>query len=198
MKFIQENWVGLVAMLIAILGCYLPVSNAIQQFGGAACNGGNCTDYDAVNVTDGYYVDDTQIINGSGSFVQESFSVNGIGYQYARSASLNAASTTVCTITTSATATSTLQSASLQLSISTTTAHRVFIGSGAFVGATTTSLGFADYAAGAQSTTIATTTPLNNSFVVFPPSTRINFTMSGGIGTFSPTGVCSAVLRATN
>lgn len=42
MDFLKQNWIGLVAMLIAILGCYLPVQNAIL---------GGVTNYDEVDAT---------------------------------------------------------------------------------------------------------------------------------------------------
>lgn len=64
MEFIQK-WSGVVALVIlAIMGAMNVAPQ--QSFGGAACNGGNCTDYDAVNVSEGYYVDDVLVMNGSG------------------------------------------------------------------------------------------------------------------------------------
>jgi hypothetical protein len=65
MEFITKNWVAIVAMLIAILGCYLPVSGAINSIGGASCNGGDCTDYSAVNTTAGYYINDVATVTSS-------------------------------------------------------------------------------------------------------------------------------------
>ena len=63
--------VSVVAVVIALIGSF---GSDSQTLGGAACNGGNCTDYDAVNTSAGYYVDDSQIINGSGAFIGASIS----------------------------------------------------------------------------------------------------------------------------
>lgn len=42
MDFLQKNAVALIALVVAILGCYLPVSAAVQNFGGV-------TNYDEVD-----------------------------------------------------------------------------------------------------------------------------------------------------
>lgn len=91
--------VALVAVVIAI---YALGSNVMGSpaFGGAACNGGNCTDYDAVNTSAGYYVDDTQIIDGSGNFVNFISSVlatfnAGILHSYVNSTSTTATAYTL-------------------------------------------------------------------------------------------------------
>lgn len=61
---------ALVAVAIIALGGYfLPTYQSETPFGGANCNNGNCTDFDAVNVTEGYYVDDTNIITGAGTWI---------------------------------------------------------------------------------------------------------------------------------
>ena len=192
-----KEWSGVVALIAILLTWLIPAPTG--NFGSSA-NGGNVTDYDAVNVIDGYYVDETQVINGSGVIIgtvnstASTASFNSIGYQFSRSASLNSASTTVCTITSPA-ATSTVESASLLLTVSTTTAYTVTIGTANFITGTTTLWGTKAYAAGAQSTTFATSTDANLINTALAPSSSLNFTMSGGAGTFSPTGVCSAVFR---
>lgn len=58
--------VALVAVVIA-LGAYSYPAPVQPPLGGAGCNGGNCTDYDAVNTAEGYYVDDSAIISGTGN-----------------------------------------------------------------------------------------------------------------------------------
>lgn len=58
-----KEYSGLVALIAILLTWLIPAPTS--NFGSSA-NGGNVTDYDAVNVIDGYYVDETQVINGSG------------------------------------------------------------------------------------------------------------------------------------
>jgi hypothetical protein len=48
--------IGLVVVALIAIGAYFfPSASAAL---GAACNGGNCTDFDAVNVLDGFYIND--------------------------------------------------------------------------------------------------------------------------------------------
>jgi hypothetical protein len=51
---------------------------AFLVFGGSAINLGAATNYDSVDTTDGYLVDGTSIINGSGAFIG---AVNGTAFQ---------------------------------------------------------------------------------------------------------------------
>jgi hypothetical protein len=123
-------------------------------------------------------------------------SVNGISTQYSRTASLTQASTTVCAIQ-SPSATSTLLLGSLNLTVSSTTASRVTFAKALGPAASTTLLGQAQLGANAQGTFLASTTPtvLVDPIQVFSPSTWFTVSMSGGNGTFSPTGVCTAVFQ---
>ena len=73
-----KEWGGVVALVAIIALFALGSEPASVSVGGANCNGGNCTDYDAVNVTDGYYVDDSVIITGSGAgFFSGLLTMNG-------------------------------------------------------------------------------------------------------------------------
>lgn len=54
--------------IIAIGGYFFPAAKA-TLFGGTSCNGGNCTDFDAVNTTYGYYVGGTNVVDSSGNWV---------------------------------------------------------------------------------------------------------------------------------
>ena len=123
------------------------------------------------------------------------FSVGGVRTWAARSENLISATTTVCAIQ-SPTATSTLTRASLRLSVGSTTASTVVIAKSATAFATTTAIGGGALAANAQGTFSATTTPATltslDGVMTFAPSQWVVFGMTGGIGTFSPTGACSA------
>ena len=59
---LKENMLGLVAIVIALVALGMVYTSGPKALGGT-------TNYDAVDVADGYYVDATQIIDGSGSFV---------------------------------------------------------------------------------------------------------------------------------
>lgn len=65
------KYAGIVALVAVVLVVVMGGSDSGSgSFGGAACNGGNCTDYDAVNTTAGYYLDDAVFISGSGNITQ--------------------------------------------------------------------------------------------------------------------------------
>lgn len=117
------------------------------------------------------------------------FSYGGVRFDAGHTDNLIQASTTgaICTFQT-APATTTLQEGSgVRLVVSTTTASTVRVYTDSIQGGTTTFLFGASVAANAQATVVATTT--NNSFVI-GPSQWINVIMTGGTGTFSPTGTC--------
>lgn len=118
---------------------------------------------------------------------------NGVTVWHQRSASLNTSTTTVCALPSPA-ATSTLLSAGIRLDTSSTTASVVHIASAATAYATTTNLATADVSANAQAFITATTSLASNSNVI-GPNKYIVFGMQGGIGTFSPTGACSATFE---
>jgi hypothetical protein len=99
------------------------------------------------------------------------------------------ATTTVCAIKSPA-ATSTLALGSgVRLDVSSTTASTVTVAKAATAFATTTPLFSAHVAANARAAIAATTT--TNDFV-FAPNTWLVVGMAGGIGSFSPSGVCQA------
>lgn len=101
------------------------------------------------------------------------------------------ATTTVCSFISPSAASSTLAAAWMRLNQGTTTAATLRIAkAGAGVAnnnASTTVITYTDLASGAQGTLVASTTgsvPID-SVLVFAPSTRLNFSIQGGTGTFS-------------
>lgn len=82
MNFIERNAVALIALVVAIIGCYLPVSSAVQSsFGGV-------TTYDEVDAT-AIKIGGTNgsrvgpIITGTGSLIMPSFSITASTSQVA-------------------------------------------------------------------------------------------------------------------
>jgi hypothetical protein len=114
----------------------------------------------------------------------------------AKTSSLNTASTTVCSLLSPA-ATSTLQDATVRFTVSSSTASVVSFSKGPGF-ASTTLLQNYSVGANAQATIslFGTTTSAGIDNLVFAPSQYFNVTMSGGIGTFSPTGTCQATWQA--
>lgn len=113
-----------------------------------------------------------------------------------RTASLNQASTTACALTSPA-ATSTLLNATALFTVGTTTLGTITIATSTTGGsASTTQLMNFAYAANSQSTYnfVPTTTDKQ----VLAPSTGVVVTIAGGVGTYSPTGVCSAMFQLSN
>jgi len=123
-------------------------------------------------------------------------SVNGAG-TITKRAVMTTATTTVCALQSPA-ATSTLVYGSAYLTVSSTSASTLTIAKATTAYATTTSLGASAIAANAQATIIASTTPTAGAATVFAPSTYMVVGLQGGTGTFSPTGVCTAVFRTVN
>lgn len=119
------------------------------------------------------------------------FGVGGVR-QHKLAGSLTTATTTVCAIQ-SPVATSTLVHAGIRFDVSSTTASTLTAAKATTPYATTTLL-FADHiSAGAQASIVATTTTNN---YVFGPSEYLVYALSGGAGTFSPTGNCQATFEA--
>lgn len=114
-------------------------------------------------------------------------SVGGVTRYMAKTSSLTQASTVVCALQSPA-ATSTLVSGQIRFSVSSTTASTVTLARSSSSTATTTSLGSITIPANAQGIAVASTTGNH----IFSPSTYFTVGMAGGIGTFSPTGVCEA------
>lgn len=102
------------------------------------------------------------------------------------------ASTTISTIQ-SPPATSTLQlGAGCRLAVSSSTASQIIFAKASQITATTTFLWGQNITAGAAAAVVASTS--NDNFV-FGPSQYLNISMSGGTGTFSPTGNCQATFE---
>jgi hypothetical protein len=107
---------------------------------------------------------------------------------------LTAATTTPCAIL-SPNATTTLDNATLLETISSTTASSVYIATSTNPAATTTTLVTQSVSANAQ--TSAAYFGASSASIV-PPLTYVVFGQSGGTGTFSPTGVCTATFQLLN
>lgn len=119
---------------------------------------------------------------------------NGGLYTTAARVLMATGTTTVCAIQ-SPNATSTLTEGSALFTVSSTSASTVQLAKATTAFATTTSLGQGIFAANAQGTVIASTTPslvATDGSQVFSPNTWFVVGMTGGQGTFSPTGVCTA------
>ncbi len=116
------------------------------------------------------------------------FSFGGVRRWAYRTDNFNQATTTVCAIQSPA-ATSTLASAEIRFDVSSSTATTVTVAKSATAFATTTLLGGQiSIGAGNQSTIVASSTASQ----IFAPSQWLVVGMQGGIGTFSPSGLCEA------
>lgn len=113
-----------------------------------------------------------------------------------RVTALNAASTTACS-TISPAATSTLVSFNTNFTVGSTTATTVTVATSTSGGsASTTPLMNFSLAANGQGTFAFTPTTTDKQ--VFAPSTQVVVTMTGGIGTFTPSGGCSGLFQLAN
>jgi hypothetical protein len=124
-------------------------------------------------------------------------SVNGITWSAQRQ-TMETATTTVCALRSPTGATSTLDFASANFTLSTTTAPTITLAKSATAFATTTVLGNrVTLAANEQATIVATTTAAQHGSkaFTFAPGDYFVVAMTGGIGTFSPTGQCQAIFR---
>lgn len=106
---------------------------------------------------------------------------------------LTTATTTVCSVK-SPSATSTLDRARITFTVSSSSASFITIAKGTTPNASSTLLANTAIAANAQGTVVASSTPFAGTTLDGPmtvaPSTFVNFSMSGGVGTFSPSGTC--------
>lgn len=171
----KSQWVALIAVaIIAVGGFFFPRTS--QPFGSVQSG---------VDVTTTSF---TTLSSANG------ISNGGIFTTAVRSAALTQATTTPCAIQ-GPNATSTVASASLLLTVSSSTASVITIATGANAFATTTLLGSGSIAANAMGTIFAAGTSTQ---AVLAPSQWVVFGMSGGIGTFSPTGVCEATFQVLN
>lgn len=110
---------------------------------------------------------------------------------------LVSATTTVCSVRNTTNSTTTIAHASLSLTVSSSTASIVTIAKGSTPNASTTLLVATTLAANAQGTLVASTTStgaLMDGTNLLAPNDYLNFSMSGGTGTFSPTGICRVEL----
>lgn len=126
------------------------------------------------------------------------FSYGDVRHWAKKTTALNQATTTVCAIQSPA-ATSTLNFGAVRFSVSSTTASTVTLAKASTPYATTTRLAFGSIAANAQGTIFAQATSTGtgitsatDDITTFAPNTYFVVGMAGGIGTFSPTGVCQA------
>lgn len=121
---------------------------------------------------------------------------NGVEIVGGRVSALNAASTTACSVTSPA-ATSTLVSFNTLFTVGSTTASTVTVATSTSGGsASTTPLMTFALAANAQGTFAFTPTTTDKQ--VLAPSTPVVVTLTGGIGTFTPSGVCSGLFQLAN
>ncbi len=176
-----------------------PAAQAVAPHFGSNANGGNVTDYTAVNVEDGYYVDGVLIVSGNGAVTGTTGAFPGTvsiggGVVTGDSESLATATTSIASLE-SPTATSTLFSVVCR-GTGSTTASTVVLARGANTGATTTALASIAVGAGAQWTITASTSLDSVLTGTWAPNTFLNVSQNGGTGTFSPTGSCSALWLA--
>lgn len=130
--------------------------------------------------------------DASGNLVtSSSITENGITTTVVRSTSLNQASTTPCGLS-SPTSTSTLESFT-GVTSATTTASLLTLATSTTAFATTSLIATRSIASGAQG--LLDWHPGNQNSVI-SPSTYVVMGQSGGTGTFSPTGSCSAVFQS--
>lgn len=118
-----------------------------------------------------------------------------------RTISLNQATTTICAIQSPASTSTLSVNSSIQLTVSTSTASILTLAKATTAFATSTVLATSSVAANAQITTTAATTTIATDAVtktltiadrIFAPNTWFVVGISGGTGTFSPTGTCEA------
>lgn len=111
---------------------------------------------------------------------------------------LNQATTTVCAIQ-APVATSTLVSGGIRFAVSSTTASTVTIAKATTAFATSTLLNTVSVGANAQATVLAASTTLSaleQTNRTFAPNEWLVVGMAGGVGTFSPSGLCEATWEA--
>lgn len=128
------------------------------------------------------------------------FSINGVKNEY-RAGEPTTATTTVCALRAPTYATSTLISGVAQFDVSSTTASTVTVAKASTAFATTTLIRTESVGANAQVTfPLASTTvsALEQTNRTFAPGQYLVVGMAGGVGTFSPTGGCSAVFQVSN
>jgi hypothetical protein len=120
----------------------------------------------------------------------------GVRQRAAALSTLKTGTTTICALQ-APNATSTLLTGALRLDVSSTTATTVTIAKGAHSNATTSLIREASVSANAKATVPAassTVSALEQTNRTFAPNEWLVMSLTGGTGTFSPTGACNAVL----
>lgn len=132
----------------------------------------------------------------SPNIISRWLAVNGVKSYFSKM-SLNAATTTICTMQAPTEATSTLAYASVVESVSSTTASIIDIARSSNTGATTTLIGTTySIGANAQAFILASTSPSTGTAEVFAPGQYLVVNQKGGANNvFSPTGQCVAEWR---
>lgn len=206
--FIKSAALVVVSVLIGALGMAAfggPSFQGVSHLSGLAVgadglsteNGGTAAFGTTVSVGTTLTVGTNATVSGSLS-VTGTTTDNGVERVTRRTASLNAASTTVCALMSHPTATSTLEFGGVNFDVSSTSASVVTIGKASTPYATTTWLTNESISANAQASigVPATTTSSGMAALIFAPATYMVVGMQGGVGTFSPSGVCSADFRS--
>ncbi len=186
-KYNIHEWVNTVLIAVVLISGLVGGNNQPST--------GGVTNYDDLEV-DSITVSGDSAFTGSVTVTSETVTIGGIGHQYSRDASMTAATTTVCAIQSPA-ATSTALTLSALFTVASTSESTITLAKAGSAYATTTSLGSATIAGDAQGTVTATSTLVDalDEDIVFGPSQWFVVGMQGGIGTFSPTGVCTATWR---
>lgn len=179
----------IIALLVAILALvgWSYIQPASEVFGGANCNSGNCTDYDAVNTIKGYWIADVATIDLNGNLPKTTIALGSTTIFTGRGTN-SPASTTVCYQQFSTVATSTLQFAIADFTTGTTTNAIVTLAKSSGTSASTTPLQNFSLPANTRATLTSTTTL----GATFAPGQYLIWTMAGGIGTFSPDVKCDS------
>lgn len=175
MKDFFARALAVVAIVIAIIGVFTPTGRSM--FG---------TIYDTFtgdyfNATQGFQIKGVTVLSTTTQ------TNNGVTTTYGKS-TLTTATTTPCAILSPA-ATTTLAYFSYRDNVGTTTASVLTLATSTSAYATTSVIATYSYAANAQ-VTYSWDPGGNNGQVA--PSTYVVVGLSGGVGTFSPSGTCSA------
>lgn len=153
------------------------------------------------DITSGTFTINTSSVTSGGVTVKSSTRVLGGVTFTDTSSTLKTATTTVCAIQSPA-ATTTLLAASIGFTLSTSTAHTTTVAKAATAFATTTVLDReADIANGVAPAIMIpwnTVNTIATSTLLFAPSQWVVVGMEGNVGTYSPTGLCTASFRGLN
>ena len=186
MKLLKE-WSGVVALVAIIVTWVLPA----PSFG--VVNNGNVTNYDALDVSDGYYVDGVLAINDN-TMKLGGAEIKGV------SQSFTSATTTPCSIANPFSATSTLIGYEMEITVGTGTAATIDVGTALTPYATTSDLLIqsSSFAANALGTVpMPGALPTTATSTVISAGEYVNVKTNGaGLGGYTYTGTCTAVFLA--